>query len=338
MKRILLIATGGTIACKQTEEGLMPLLTSEELLDLVPSIRQLCEIDTIQIMNLDSTNIQPKHWLMMARTVRDHYSDYDGFVICHGTDTMAYTAAALSYLMQNLGKPVVITGAQKPITEENTDARTNLEDSIRYAACDQGYGVVLVFDGSVIAGTRARKMRTKSYNAFSSINYPQLAVIQGGQIVHYIQEPKPSGLPFFFDTMNEKIFLLKLVPGMDPEILSLLGDAYDGFIIESYGVGGIPWDEEYSYESVLRKLEEKGKIVLMATQVIHEGSDMTVYQVGRVAKHQYELMETYDMTLEAAVTKLMWAMGQTRDKKKVCDLFYTTINHDMLFQRKERNR
>lgn len=336
MKRVLLIATGGTIACKQTEEGLVPMLSSEDLLCLVPSIRQICEICTVQILNLDSTNIRPQHWILMMETIRENYFQYDGFVICHGTDTMAYTAAALSYLMQNLSKPVVITGAQKPITEENTDARTNLEDSIRYAACDQAFGVCMVFDGQVISGTRARKMRTKSYNAFSSINYPQLAVVQEGRIIQYIQEPKPAGLPVFFDTMNERIFLLKLIPGMDPGVLSVLEDAYDGFIIESYGVGGIPWDTDYSFARTLKTLEEKGKIVLMATQVIHEGSDMSVYQVGRVAKQRYELMETYDMTLEAAVTKLMWAMGQTLDKKRICEMFYTTINHDMLFQRKGR--
>ena len=110
-----------------------------------------------------------------------------------------------------------------------------------------------------------------------------------------------------------------------------LEDSYDGFIIESYGVGGIPWIGAYSYDDVLAQLEKDGKIIVMATQVIHEGSDMTVYQVGRVAKEQYELMETYDMTLEAAVTKLMWAMGQAQDKRRIRELFYTTINHDMLF-------
>lgn len=331
MKRILIIATGGTIACKKTEQGLMPLLSSEELLGLVPQIQKIAEIDTLQLLNLDSTNMRPAHWIRMMEAVRDRYEYYDGFVICHGTDTMAYTAAALSYLCQNLRKPVIITGSQKPIEEENTDARINLEDSVRYAASDDAFGVCMVFDGRVIEGTRARKMRTKSYNAFDSINYPHLAVIQDGQIVQYIRELKPYGKPVFYDTLNEKIFVFKLIPGMTPEVLLQLEDHYDGFIIESYGVGGIPWEGDYSYDEVLNRLEEDGKILVMATQVIHEGSDMTVYQVGRVAKEQYKLMETYDMTLEAAVTKLMWAMGQSRDKKRIRELFYTTVGHDLLF-------
>ncbi len=331
MKRVLIIATGGTIACKKTEQGLMPMLSSEELLALVPQIRDIAEVDTLQLFSLDSTNMQPAHWIHMMEAIRDHYDQYDGFVICHGTDTMAYSAAALSYLCQNLRKPVIVTGSQKPIEEENTDARVNLEDSVRYASSDDAFGVCMVFDGRVIDGTRARKMRTKSYNAFDSINYPQLAVIQDGQIIQYIRELKPFGSPRFYDMLDEKIFVFKLIPGMDPSVLLKLKDSFDGFIIESYGVGGIPWIGEYSFDEVLNQLDEEGKILLMATQVIHEGSDMTVYQVGRVAKEQYKLMETYDMTLEAAVTKLMWAMGQSKDKKRVRELFYSTVGHDLLF-------
>ena len=331
MKRILIIATGGTIACKKTEQGLVPMLSSDELLAMVPSIRQIADVDTLQLMSLDSTNMRPGHWVQICRAIEDRYDQYDGFVICHGTDTMAYTSAALSYLCQNLRKPVVVTGAQKPIEEENTDARINLEDSVRYAASDDAFGVCMVFDGRVIAGTRARKMRTKSYNAFDTINYPHLAVIQDGQIISYIRELKPYGKPVFYHDLNERIFVFKLIPGMDPGVLLQLEDLFDGFIIESYGVGGIPWEGEYSYDDVLAKLEQDGKIIVMATQVIHEGSDMTGYQVGRVAKEQYALMETYDMTLEAAVTKLMWAMGQEQDKRRIRELFYTTINHDLLF-------
>ena len=177
-KRILMIATGGTIASKRSETGLKPLITSDELLSYVPDARHFCQADAIQVLNIDSTNIQPEHWLLIARTIEDHYNQYDGFVICHGTDTMAYTAAALSYLIQNSPKPIVITGAQKPIDLEITDAKTNLLDSLRFASCSRAHGVNLVFDGKVIAGTRAKKERTKSYNAFSSINFPYPAVIQ----------------------------------------------------------------------------------------------------------------------------------------------------------------
>ena len=160
MKRILLIGTGGTIACKRSEDGLRPVITSDELLSFVPSCREYCQVDTRQIFNIDSTNIQPRHWLAIASAIEENYEDYDGFVICHGTDTMAYTAAALSYLIQDSLKPIIITGAQKPIDMENTDARTNLADSLRFASCERAYGVNIVFDGKVIAGTRGKKATT----------------------------------------------------------------------------------------------------------------------------------------------------------------------------------
>ena len=130
MKHILMIATGGTIASKETADGLTPQLTSEELLAEVPELEQLCRIDTVQLMNRDSTNINSRDWLQMAACVREHYDAYDGFVLTHGTDTMAYTAAALSYLIQNNAKPVVITGSQKSIFNQDTDARENLRDAI----------------------------------------------------------------------------------------------------------------------------------------------------------------------------------------------------------------
>ena len=134
MKKILLIATGGTIASKSSEEGLTPLLSSQELLAHVPQVKEFCTVDTMQIMNIDSTNIQPEYWLDIANTIKEHYADYDGFVVCHGTDTMAYTTAALSYLIQNSPKPIVVTGAQKPIDMEITDAKTNLADSLLFAS------------------------------------------------------------------------------------------------------------------------------------------------------------------------------------------------------------
>ena len=137
MKHILMIATGGTIASKETADGLTPQLTSEELLAEVPELEQLCRIDTVQLMNRDSTNINSRDWLQMAACVREHYDAYDGFVLTHGTDTMAYTAAALSYLIQNNAKPVVITGSQKSIFNQDTDAHENLRDAFLYA-CDDG--------------------------------------------------------------------------------------------------------------------------------------------------------------------------------------------------------
>ena len=195
MKKILLIATGGTIASKYTSEGLCPQISSEELLSYVPTARDFCEIDAVQPFNLDSTNINASQWLALASLIQKKYEYYDGFVICHGTDTMAYTAAALSYLIQNNRKPVVITGAQKPIDLPITDARANLLDSLRFAAHDRAHGVNIVFGGEVIAGTRAKKERSKSFNAFSSINFPQIAIIQDSRIIFYIYTYALQDLP-----------------------------------------------------------------------------------------------------------------------------------------------
>ena len=296
MKKILLIATGGTIASKYTAEGLAPQISADELLEYIPEAREFCTIDTVQPFALDSTNVCADHWLKLARLIESKYEFYDGFVLCHGTDTMAYTAAALSYLIQNNRRPIVITGAQKPIDLAITDARSNLLDSLRFASHDRAHGISIVFGGKVIAGTRAKKEFSKSYNAFSSINYPDIASIHDQKIIFYIDDKDQSTKPLvFYHEMNQKIFLLKLIPGIDAHWI------------------------------------EAGKPVCMATQVTHEGSDMEVYQVGKVIKERFPVLESYDMTLEASVTKMMWARGQTRDMEKFKELFYTTINHDLLF-------
>lgn len=331
MKRILLIATGGTIASGYTEEGLTPQIEAQDLLRYVDEYRSFCAVDVLQAFSLDSTNLCGKHWLELAGLVERHFSVYDGFVICHGTDTMAYTAAALSYLVQKSPKPIVVTGAQKPIDLPVTDARTNLLDSLRFASEDKAHGVSIVFGGNVIAGTRAKKERSKSYNAFSSINYPNVAVIRDGRVVFYIDDKAPEETPAFYHELNDRILLLKLIPGMDGAVLNRLFPYYDSVIIEAFGVGGLPEYGDIPFFQEIRRWADGGKPVMMATQVTHEGSDMEVYQVGRVIKEKFHIMEAYDMTLEAAVTKVMWALGQTREPEEFRRLFYGTVNHDILF-------
>ena len=169
MKKILFIGTGGTVASSSTTDGLAPSIQAEELLRDLQGPAKACEITPMQVLNLDSTDMTPADWLLIARTIEVHYDAYDGFVIAHGTDTMAYTAAALSYLIRRSPKPVVLTGAQKPIHSDNTDSRVNLQDAFAYACAPGSCGVVIVFNGAVILGTRARKVRSKSFSAFSSI-------------------------------------------------------------------------------------------------------------------------------------------------------------------------
>ena len=332
MTKILLIATGGTIASRHTEKGLSPQITGEELLEYIPEAKAFCRINVIQPFSLDSTNVHGEQWVILAGLIRDHYDAYDGFVICHGTDTMAYTAAALSYLVQHSAKPIVITGAQRPIDIPDTDARTNLLDSVRFASDERAHDVCIVFGGMVIAGTRAKKERTKSYDAFSSINYPPIAVIQDRRIIFYIDDKGQDTAPVSFsDQINSKVFLYRMIPGSDGNILDSLMDRYDALIIESFGVGGIPDYGDGSFREAIRKWTSAGKSVVMATQVPNEGSDMSVYEVGHAVKNEYHIPESYDMTLEAVIAKTMWILGRTRDRGEFKELFYKSVNHDLLF-------
>ena len=332
MKKILMLGTGGTIASRQTKDGLAPGLTPEDILSYIPAVKNVCEVQTKQVCNLDSTNVTPEHWKMMVKAVEANYAYYDGVVICDRTDTLAYTAAALSYMIQNSAKPIVVTGAQKPINMDVTDAKTNLLDSFIYAADDDSQGVNLVFDGKVIVGTRAKKEHAKSYNAFSSINFPYLAVIQDGILVRYIPEiPCRHAVKFYYD-MKDSVYVLKLIPGMKPDILSYLFEHYDCLVIESFGVGGIPQTLVQEFYQEMEKWSGKGKFVVMTTQVANEGSNMTVYEVGKKVKQDFNMIEAYDMTLEAVITKLMWLMG--REEQDMQKAFYTQINHDILFTKR----
>ena len=328
MKRILVIATGGTIACRSTENGLVPQINMEEFLNYVPRIHELCELHAIQQMNLDSTNMQPKHWIEIMRAVKENYERYDGFVILHGTDTLAYTAAALSYLIQNSQKPIVLTGAQKPIDEDISDAKSNLIQSILYAISEESTNVSFVFDGEVIAGTRGRKVRSKSFNAFSSVNFPHKAVIRDNKVFHYIEETISKPVQFY-EKLKERVVVLQLIPGMTADILDYFKGRYDAVVIEGFGVGGIPSCEERKFKEKTEELLDEDVEVVITTQVPMEGSNLDIYEVGRVFKQNKRILEAYDMTIEAIVTKLMWVLAHSHSHEEVRKLFYTKINFDI---------
>ncbi|MBQ9719820.1 MAG: asparaginase [Oscillospiraceae bacterium] len=330
MKHILLIATGGTIASVDSGAGLTPQLNSEDLMSLVPELAQICRCDAVQLMNLDSTNISAQQWLEMARCVQEQYEKYDGFVLTHGTDTMAYTAAALSYLIQNNRKPVVITGAQKSISLRDTDARENLLDAFRYAVDDGACGVHVVFDHMVILGTRARKMRTKSYHAFYIVDYQPTAIIRNHRLVYYIRE-EVTGAPKFYDAMDQGVFVLKLVPGTTAGIFDALRAHCSALVIESFGVGGLPQYGDTDFYEAVRAWISSGKMLVMTTQVPFEGSDMEVYQVGQRVKKELGLIEAYGMTTEAVVTKLMWILAQTDEPLERRRLFEAPVWKDQIF-------
>lgn len=327
-KRILFIGTGGTIASELSKEGLQPGVGAAALLGHVPDVAELCEVESRQLCDLDSTNIGPEQWLGMAALIRDNYAYFDGFVISHGTDTMAYTAAALSYLVQGSPKPIVLTGAQKPIGFDTTDSRQNLRDAFA-VACGRGmHGACVVFNGRVILGTRARKTHSKSFDAFSSINYPCIAELRDGRLLCYI-EPGCLERPRFYSRLDTKVALLKLIPGTGPELLRWMLEKYDALVIESFGVGGLP--ERDGMHELVKAAALAGKAIVMTTQVQNEGSDLAVYGTGSALARSPGILEACDMTTEAAVAKLMWLLPLVKEASDIPRLFYTPISKDLLY-------
>ena len=332
MKRILIVATGGTIASTPERDGLAPTLTGRELAERVPLLDTLCELDFVQPMNIDSTNMRPRDWLRIAAVIREAHARYDGFVILHGTDTMAYTAAALSYLIQDSEKPIVLTGSQQPMANPFTDAKLNLYQSVLYACDPASRDVSVVFNGKVICGTRARKQRTMSFNAFTSMNYPPLAYVRGERIVRAAgaapaEKNGAPAAPRFYDALDDRVIVLKLTPELRPGIFELLAPEYDAVILETFGIGGIP-DYDGSYQRAIYDWVESGRTLVVTTQVPEEGLDLGVYEVGRAYADRCGILRGGDMTTEALVAKTMWALGQTRDPAEVERLFYQPINHD----------
>lgn len=330
MKKILMIATGGTIASKESGHGLTPAMTGEELADSVPGIKDKCDLTVLQLMNIDSTNMRPRLWMMMRDTIIKYYDDYDGFVILHGTDTMAYTAAALSYLIQNSVKPIVLTGSQKPMGNPYTDAKINIYQSILYALDDRSFNVSIVFNGKAIAGTRARKQRTRSFDAFESMNFPYLALIHDDRILRYHAAPAPQEFRTFTQ-LNDRVFVLKLTPEVKADIFALLAGHYDVIILETFGIGGIP-EYDDSFEKAIFGWVDSGKSLAVTTQVPEEGCDLEVYKVGKKYSEHPGILQAADMTTEAIVAKMMWILGQTTNQAEIRQLFYQTINYDRLLE------
>ena len=331
MKKILMIGTGGTIASEMTPEGLTPELTPAQLLRYVPAISRLCLVDCLSLFSIDSTNITPVHWSAIAQALKDNYDSYDGFVISHGTDTMAYTAAALSYLVQGAKKPIMLTGAQKPINYDSTDSKLNLMDAFVCACAEELHGVNIVFSGRVILGTRARKTCSKSFAAFSSINYPDVGILHDHLLMPYI-EGAYSDQPEFFTRLNSRVGLIKMIPGTDFELLEFMLERKDALIIECFGVGGLPSYSDDQLFDTVRRYTDRGKFIVATTQVQNEGSDLSVYSVGHRLKGNRNVLEAYDMTTEAALAKMMWILDRTKEPEEVSRLFYTPVAHDILYR------
>lgn len=320
MKKILMISTGGTIASEPGPDGLVPKVDGAAMVRMIPELAGLCSISCRELLSLDSSNIQPHHWSAMARAVADDYDGYDGFVITHGTDTMAYTTSALSWMLQNLGKPVAVTGAQLPIEDPRTDGKTNILNAFRVAASGRA-GVYLVFGDKVIRGCCAKKMHTEQFNAFYSVNeLPAAEITASGLEWTAAATAAPEGKFQAMPDVDKEVLLIKLVPGSSPAIMDFaLAHGYRAVVIEGFGAGGVPNDEN-SFLPALEKALKAGMIVVCTSQCVYDGVNLGIYEIGVLAA-RLGAMSAGKMTTEAVCTKLMWALGNTATSEEAKKIF-----------------
>lgn len=306
-KKICLIATGGTIASVETPEGMKPLLDGKALLAKVPELESLGVIDIVELMQLDSTNIQPKDWIQMAHAIEERYADYDGFIITHGTDTMAHSAAALYYMLENLQKPVIFTGSQLSLVEEGSDAPANLLLAM-YGAVSSVPGVYLAFHNKLMQGNAAKKLCTENFDGFYSINVPDVAVLEDGKIKwnissDFIEPEKEFKINTAIDT-NVAVF--EVFPGFNTDIIRMAVDSgCKGIVLKGYGAGNVPSEESgNSFLPAIDYAVEKGVKVVLTTQCIYDGTDLERYEVGASAL-RHGVISGGDLTVEAILAKLM---------------------------------
>lgn len=334
MKRVLVLTTGGTILSFMTAEGLSPSredvsgLLYEKLLKL--SGEYIIDIEAV--FHKDSSNIVPEDWYIVKDSIQKSIDKYDGIVILHGTDTMSYSAAMLSYLFAGVNKPIVLTGSQIPLSYKDSDGGKNLRDAVIAAGDSRLKGVFVVFHDKVINGTRAYKRSSLNKDAYISCNYPYVAIIKDNKLfITYeytvIKEYENNEGFVTCDCKNKnipKIFVLKMVPGIDSSLLDyIMQSGYEGVIIEGYGLGGMPVDNK-ELMTKIDLLASKKIPVIMATQCVFDGVNLDTYEVGMTAKKN-GILSAYDMTTEAVYTKLMWAIGCTESYEELVKLLQANL-------------
>ena len=317
-KKILLLTTGGTIASKPGGEGLEP--HRSEVMDReLEQLRTYYDITVQDIMCLDSSNMRPEEWEIIARSVFESRGTCDGIVISHGTDTMAYTASALTYMLPNIDLPVVFTGSQLPLADMLSDGPDNLRTAFAMAASGHP-GIFLAFDRKVMLGCRAVKVRASGFSAFESVNAKYAALVSNrGLVVNEAILPKPTGPAQLKTQVSKNVFLLKLTPGLNPAVFDMLAAmGYKGIVVEAFGLGGV--NVLHKGLRGIHRAVEDGISVVITTQCLYDSANLEVYQVGNKLL-ELGVIQGRDMTSEAAMTKLMWAIGQGLEPEEITALF-----------------
>ena len=321
-KKILLLTTGGTIASVPGGEGLEPHRSGVMEREL-EQLRTYYDISVMDVMCLDSSNITPEEWQLIARVVFENRVGFDGIVVSHGTDTMAYTASAVTFMLPDIDIPVVFTGSQLPLADMLSDGPDNLRTAFAMAASGHA-GVFLAFDRKVMLGCRAVKVRASGFSAFESVNARYAAQVSNlGLVVDHEILPKAAGAPRLCPNISRDVFLLKLTPGLNPAIFDMLAAmGYKGIVIEAFGLGGV--NVLHKGLRGIRRAVEDGISVVVTTQCLYDSSNLQVYQVGNKLL-ELGVIQGKDMTSEAAMTKLMWAIGQGMEQQEIAELFENNL-------------
>lgn len=335
---ILLIYTGGTIGMvRNGQSGALAAFDFSELLNHIPEIKLLdCTIETFSFEKpIDSSNMNPEKWVQIAQVIEEKYSDFDGFVVLHGSDTMAYSASALSFMLENLQKPVIFTGSQLPIGQLRTDAKENLITSIEIALMQENnvpvvQEVALYFEYKLYRGNRATKINADFFNAFASPNYPFL--VESGVNINVddnsLLKPKSNDSLIVRKKMDDNVVILKLFPGINKQTIeSIINIPHlKGIILETYGSGNA-MTEDWFVEQ-LQNAINKGLHIVNVTQCAGGRVSMGNYETSTQLK-KIGIISGKDITTEAAVTKMMYLLGENIENKNFKDLFETSLRGEM---------